>query len=81
MIGDDFIIISSATDSKRQLGVRDQGELYFNGHSSRMRFSDFKNNFLAEANREGYAPVVQTDGANEVLAILVYLTVLISTFA
>lgn len=66
MIGSDAIIISSATDSKRHLAVRDNGELYLSSHSTPMRFRDFKNNFLAEANGDADAPVVNVDNAGEV---------------
>ncbi|KAI1414512.1 hypothetical protein F5Y13DRAFT_158700 [Hypoxylon sp. FL1857] len=66
MIGDDFIIISSATDPKNKLGVGNGSALCMGSHSCRMLFRDFKDNFLAEVNETGETYVLKIDGAGEV---------------
>lgn len=67
LIGSDPVIISSARDAQKQLGVSDGGELYLSGHSCRLTFADLKNNFLAEVVSEGQdVPVVKATDAGEV---------------
>ncbi|KAI9158188.1 hypothetical protein HJFPF1_06179 [Paramyrothecium foliicola] len=64
MIGDDRIIISSATDSQEMVGLDNSGELVLGGHSCGMYFKDLKRNLLASGEID-QAVVTKIDGAGE----------------
>ncbi|KAI0379593.1 hypothetical protein F5Y04DRAFT_126132 [Hypomontagnella monticulosa] len=65
MIGEDFVTVSSATDPNSRLDVESTNALCMSSRGCRIRFSDFKNNFLAEVNGTVEPFVVKIDRAGE----------------